>query len=251
MASGAAIRTDTVGVLGGMGPLATIDFCQKVIALTQSNGDADHIPLIISSFPQIPDRVAPVLTGHGISPLPALRRERDFLRGAGAKCLVMPCNTAHFWYDDLAKDAGVPFLHIVESAADALAGSGVSAKGTVGIIATKATLKAKMFQQRLKARGYASITPDTVSMDGEVVPAIRHVKQNQIKMARGLFRQAIQRLLNAGAQRVILACTEVPPTFAPGDPLISDYCIDATEALAQAAVNWAMAHRGLTKTIIG
>src|SRR5690606_9147996 len=106
-----------------------------------------------------------ILTGGGVSPLPALRRERDFLRAAGARCLVMPCNTAHYWYDDLAKDAGLPFLHIVESAADALAASGLSAGGTVGIVATKATLTAGMFQQRLAARGHPSALPETTSLE--------------------------------------------------------------------------------------
>ena len=195
--------------------------------------------------------MAPIVSGDGASPLPALRRERDFLRAAGAKCLVMPCNTAHFWYDDLAGDAGIPFLHIVESAADALAGSGMSATGAVGIIATRATLKAGMFQQRLEARGHGCILPDAASLDGEVLPAIRHVKQNHIEAARGLFRSAIQQLLDAGAERVVLACTEVPPAFAPGDALITGHCIDATEALAQATVDWALARRGVAKTMVG
>lgn len=251
VASGASERADTVGVLGGMGPLATMDFCQKVVALTSAEGDADHIPLIVSSYPQIPARVTPILTGSGVSPLPALCREREFLRDAGAKCLVMPCNTAHFWYDDLAKDAGIPFLHIVESAADALAASGLSANGTVGIIATKATLQAGMFQERLGARRHASIVPDPDSLENDILPAIRHVKQNHIETARGLFRSAIQRLLDRGAERVVLACTEVPPAFPPGDPLISGHCIDATAALAQATVDWAMAQRGVMKTMVG
>lgn len=243
IASGAAGRPDTVGVLGGMGPLATVDFLRRVIERTPAEKDPDHIPLIVSSFPQIPDRIGPILHGAAPSPLPALRRERRFLEAAGAKLIVMPCNTAHFWYDDLIADAAVPFLHIVEATADSIVAAGLPQGRRIGLIATKATLKAAMFQDRLQARGYASVVPSEGDLDRWTVPGIAKVKANRLGEAEALFRPAIESLLASGADRVILACTEVPIAFPPGDALLRASCIDATDALARATVAWALERR--------
>jgi aspartate racemase len=155
----------------------------------------------------------------------------------------MPCNTAHFWYDDLLVDAAVPFLHIVDAAADLLVTAGLPQGRAVGLIATKATLKAGMFQDRLRGRGYTSIVPIDADLDRWTVPGIARVKANRLGDAAALFRPAIEALLAAGADRVILACTEVPPAFPSGDALLRDSCIDATEALARATVSWALARR--------
>lgn len=243
IASGAADRADAVGVLGGMGPLATADFMRKVIELTPAEKDPDHIPLIVSSYPQIPDRVGPILRGATPSPLAALRRERQFLEAAGAKLIVMPCNTAHYWYDDLLSDAAVPFLHIVDAAAEALVDGGLPRGSAVGVVATKATLQAGMFQQRLKARGYDPVIPTDGDLDRWTVPGIAKVKANRLTEAEALFRPAIETLLAAGAARVILACTEVPIAFPNGDVLLRESCVDATEALARATVAWALDRR--------
>ncbi len=242
-ASGAAGRPDAVGVLGGMGPLATVDFMRQVVELTPAEKDADHIPLIVSSYPQIPDRVGPILRGAAPSPLAALRRERLFLEVAGAKLIVMPCNTAHFWYDALVADCAVSFLHIADATADAIVALGLPPGCRLGLIATKATLQAGMFQERLLARGFAIVVPSDAELDRWTVPGIAHVKANRRAAAEALFRLAIESLLAAGAERVVLACTEVPVAFAPGDALLREACIDPTEALARATVAWALARR--------
>ena len=119
-----------LGVLGGMGPLATVDFLAKLIAATPAGDDADHVPLVASSIPQIPSRVAAILAG-GASPIRALLDARDRLLAAGATLLAMPCNTAHRWYDDLARGIAVPFLHIADAATDDVAAR-VPAGATVG-----------------------------------------------------------------------------------------------------------------------
>ena len=93
-----------LGVIGGMGPLATADFFHKLIAATPAAGDEDHVPVLIHSVPQLPSRPAAILRG-GASPLPQLMQARDRLLTAGATMLAMPCNTAHYWYDDLARDS--------------------------------------------------------------------------------------------------------------------------------------------------
>ena len=220
-AAGAAARRDAVGVLGGMGPLATVDFMRKVIAHTPAEADADHIPLIVSSIPQIPDRVGPILRGEGADPLPALVRERRLLEAAGAKCLVMPCNTAHHWYEPLAEDCPIPFLHVVDATRDSLAAAGVG-PGPLGLVGTEATQKSRFFQDRLGRVGYDCRLLDAAAMDRWIEPGIRLVKQYRLEEAAGLLRRGLETLLAGSVSKVVLACTEIPAAFPRRRPLCPD-----------------------------
>ena len=104
-----------VGVLGGMGPLATIDFMHKVLGATPASSDQDHVPLIVSSIPQVPDRTA-AFRGDGASPLAAMVASGQRLADAGAGLVVIPCNTAHLWYAEIQSALDLPMLHLVDAA---------------------------------------------------------------------------------------------------------------------------------------
>ena len=236
-------RPDLVGVLGGMGPLATVDFVAKLIALTPAERDEDHIPIIVSSCPHLPSRVAPILEQGARSPLPELKERLDFLLGAGARLVVMPCNTAHHWHAELVKAARpVPFPHIADAAADELGRRGI--KGKIGLLATEGTLKSGFYQDRLAARGFGCVLPTKDIMGSLVLPGIARVKANHLAEAAPLFREAVRRLQDAGgASIVILGCTEIPAAFPAGDSWLSAHCVDANEALARATVSWALAAR--------
>lgn len=130
-----------IGVIGGMGPLATSDFFAKVLAATAAANEEDHVPLLIQSDPRIPSRPDAMLRG-GASPLPALLAARDRLLAAGASALAMPCNTAHCWYPQLTEGCPVPFISILQSCCDEVAGR-VPPAAKVGNIATGATLRAQ------------------------------------------------------------------------------------------------------------
>lgn len=236
-------RPDVLGVLGGMGPLATVDFFSKLVQLTPAERDQDHIPVILSCEPQIPSRPAayfdPVANA---SPLPALRARRDRLAAAGARCIVIPCNTAHYWFDDLTADSPVPFIHIVRATAAELDRRG--AQGSVlGLIGTEPTLHGKLFEEPLVARGYRCIEAGPAIMERLVRPGINFVKANRIADAEPLFREAIDSLMAEGAAIVVLGCTEVPAGLPMTDPWVRDRTVDPTEALARAAYDWAMAQR--------
>ncbi len=233
--------TDVLGVIGGMGPLATVDFMGKVIALTPAEGDIDHIPMVVTSDPHIPDRVAPILHGQGTPPAAALRQKAAFLEDAGATFIAMPCNTAHHWYDDITAACSVPVLHIAESVGNTLAAM-QPAPGAVCIMATSATLAARIYHHHLEAQGYACIEPQEDVMADAVLPGIGLVKKGDLEAAAGLFRHAIQAQLDRGADIVLLACTEIPPALGADDPL-GARCVDATEALAQSAVDWFLARK--------
>ncbi len=235
-------RPDKLGVLGGMGPLATVDFLHKLVSLTPAKDDAGHIPVVISSEPQIPARSRAQLEPGAPSPLPALLARRDFLVGAGARAIAMPCNTAHYWFDDLTGGLDIPFLHIVDSVIAALdAGGRHGAK--VGLFGTQATVEGRLYEGPLRDKGFECLLPDDDIMTDLVVPGIARVKEGRIAEARPMLRDAVERLMGAGAEAVILGCTELPVGLDMADPWVAERCIDPTETLARACVDWAMAAR--------
>lgn len=225
-----------LGVLGGMGPLATVDFLRKLMEETPATRDADHVPVIVYSVPQIPDRPAAILAG-GASPLPAMLEGIRTLKAAGAVRIAIPCNTAHYWYDDLAREGGVPIVHIADAACEALAALPRPIR-QVGLIATRGTIAAGLFQQRLAARGFECLLNTENDQARLVLPAIEAVKRGDLPAAHVLAVRAARSLLTAGADAVLLACTEIPPAIehAPSD--VGPACVDATRALARACVAW-------------
>lgn len=230
-----------IGVLGGMGPLATLDFFGKVLAATPARGDADHVPLLIQSDPRIPMRPAAIL-GDGRSPLPELMTGRDRLIAAGATALAMPCNTAHFWFSALSAGCPVPFISIVDACVAELAPI-LAAGGSVGLIATRATLAGRIFNEPLMQAGYTVLMPDDDLQGRLVLPGIELVKAGQTQQAGPLVEQAVQALLNQGADAVVLACTETPVALDAVQSPLRARCVDSTAALARACVAWWLANR--------
>jgi aspartate racemase len=225
-----------IGVLGGMGPLATLDFFNKVLAATPAKNDAEHVPLLIQSDPRIQPRPPAILSG-ALSPLPELLAGRDRLIAAGATALVMPCNTAHFWFADLVKGCSVPFISIVNASIHELRNL-ADAGRPIGLIATRATLAAQIFDAPLKRAGYTPIQPDEEMMDTLVLPGIELVKAGHAPQGGNLIEQAVQALLAQGAGAVVLACTETPLALDAVQSPLRAQCVDSTAALARACVAW-------------
>jgi aspartate racemase len=223
-----------IGVIGGMGPLATADFYRKVIACTAAEDDADHVPLVIAGDPRIPRRPLAILNG-GPTPLPVLKSLRDRLVAFGACALVMPCNTAHHWHAELTRDCALPFPSIVDVACDA-ARQRLAPGAAVGIVATRATLAARLYDGALAARGLQAVLPDDALLDSLILPSIAAVKAGRIDAAREPMRQAIARLMERGAACVVLACTEAPIALGAADGEEDQRVVDTTLALARATV---------------
>ncbi|MDP1718413.1 MAG: amino acid racemase, partial [Burkholderiales bacterium] len=139
-----------LGVLGGMGPMATVDFLHKLVDRTPAQADHEHIPVIVHSVPQLPDRMQAIFD-NGASPLPKLMEAIETLQAAGAVCIAMPCNTAHYWYEEFEPSAKVPFLHIADTALAAI-DSGNLSGACLGLMGTRGTLKAGFYQKRFAAR---------------------------------------------------------------------------------------------------
>jgi aspartate racemase len=221
-----------LGVLGGMGPLATVDFLQKLIEETPARVDQEHIPVIAYSVPQIPDR-PPAIIGTGESPLPDMLEGVLTLKRAGATIVAIACNTAHFWYDDLVAQGGLPILHMADAACAAL--SGIQ---RVGLLATQGTVAAGFYQSRLKTRGIECLLSSDDEQHTLVLPAIECVKRADLVQAHALATRAAQHLLDRGAQAIIMGCTEIPLALEYQASDVSAHCIDATRALARACVAW-------------
>ncbi|WP_077032883.1 aspartate/glutamate racemase family protein [Pelomonas sp. KK5] len=225
-----------VGVLGGMGPLATIDFMRKMLAHTPAAIDQDHVPVVVASVPQIPDRTA-AFQGRGPSPLQALVESGRRLIEAGVDVIVMPCNTAHLWFDELQSELVVPMLHIVDAAIRQIP-TEASTATRVGLLATEATLGSGLYAARTASArltiDWLSPTPD--EMRTLVTPAIAAVKAGRIEEARQALRLAARSLAARGAQAVVMGCTEIP--LALDEEAAGCVLVDATDALARAAVAW-------------
>lgn len=228
-----------LGVIGGMGPLATADFFRKLIDATPAQADEQHVPVLIHSVPQIPSRPAAILRG-GPSPLPAMLQARDRLLAAGATMLAMPCNTAHFWYEELAAGCAVPFVHIVDAVAERLP-AGARA---LGIVATRATMQARVFHDRLAGQGVALTAPGEADFDRAVQPAIDAVKRGALQEGGRLIEPVVSALLGQGSAAVVLACTELPIALDAVDSPLRARCIDSTDALARACVGRWIARSG-------
>jgi aspartate racemase len=224
-------RRRLIGILGGMGPAATIDFMAKVLMLTPARTDQDHVPLLVHDVPQIPDRSAAIMAGSDAPFLPMVAGIMQLER-AGAEFIAIPCNTAHFWHDRLASACRVPLLHI----ADAVTGMVMEMEPPVGalaLMATRGTVDAGLYQARFAAGPIRLMLPDTAVQD-LISQSIAATKAGQRDVAQDLAEAAGQRLLDDGAERLLLACTELPLALSASTLL--PLCIDPTEALARACV---------------
>jgi aspartate racemase len=228
--------TDRIlGVLGGMGPLASAQFMLRLTLLTPAARDQEHIPAVLWSDPRVPDRTRGRLSG-GDDPLPWLLRGIRGLRAAGCGAVAIPCNTAHGWYDEMAAE-GLPILHIVDAAAADLRRLGIG-PGPIGVMGTAATLAMRLYQDRLGALGWDCITPDEAQMGRLVSPAIALVKANRVAEAYAPLAEGVAALGARGAAAVVLGCTEIPLGIQAG-PAPAVPVVDTIAALARAAVAWA------------
>ena len=229
-----------LGVLGGMGPLATADFLAKIVAATPADSDQDHIPLIAWSVPQIPERV-PAILGRGESPLPAMLAGIVALKAAGAQAIAVACNTAHYWHAEMQAQGGLPLLHIADAALAEARRRAPRAR-VLGLLATEGTLAAGFYQQRLSAAECTLALPSAADQ-AQLQKSIECVKSGRVAAAAALAEPVVRRLLAGGAERIIVGCTELPIALAACDAVLKAQLIDATAALAIACVEWSRGDR--------
>ncbi len=225
----------TLGIVGGMGPLATHDFYRKVIEATPALDDPQHIPVVMIADTQIPLRIA-AWEGRGESPLPALNRAALHCVNAGATVLAMPCNTAHFWFDAMVKalPPDVQFLHIADETLRAMQHEYSNAK-RVALTGTHVTLAMNLYPEAAARVGHEIdwLLP-AAAQQALITQAIAAVKAGQLNEAIGRYQAAVNLHVAQGAQAIVMGCTELPvlaSSITCNVPLI-----DATGCLARACV---------------
>ena len=224
-----------VGVLGGMGPLATADLYRKIIEATPAERDQDHLHVIIDADPSVPDRTAALLRG-GEDPTPWLIAGANRLAAAGADFIVVPCNTAHAFLPRVQPEVSVPFVSMIEATGREVARI-VPADSAVGILATSGTVTAGLYQGVLERAGFHPLVPDAGGQ-AEVEAAIALVKSGRAgaeatRRAAGVAATLVAR----GASALLAACTELPIILHQEDVTVP--LVDPTAALARAAVGTA------------
>ncbi|SHH58765.1 aspartate/glutamate racemase family protein [Marivita hallyeonensis] len=194
----------TVGVLGGMGPEATIYFMQQVVSAVPARDDADHVPLLVDNNPQVPSRIKAIIEGTGEDPGPVLAHMAQRLVGAGAEALVMPCNTAHYYADQVSAAVDVPFLNMVALASAEAAR--IAPGGKVGLLGSPALQQVGVFEAALAEEG---LTPVYAKETGRVLATIRSIKaQGPSEFAAHTLTDVAAQMADDGAEVICICCTE-------------------------------------------
>jgi aspartate racemase len=235
------MRAPALGVLGGMGPLATADFLQKLVLATKASRDQEHIPVIVYGDCTTPDRTEAVL-GTGPSPLPQLLDGIEFLNAAQCAAIAIPCNSAHCWYQEMATASALPVLHIVEASARRVQRNDPKTR-QVGVLSTEGTFRMGIYARTLEKMGFEVVSPTPDEFQTLVSPGIADIKANRLREAEGKFDTAADRLLQRGAQQIILGCTEIPLGMVPRTQANPSTIVDSTAALVEAVIEHLAARR--------
>ena len=222
-----------IGIIGGMGPLATADLFEKIIHNTKANCDQAHLRVSIDSNTNIPDRTAALLHG-GDDPTEELVKSAKRLESIGAEVLIMPCNTAHNFYEPIAANVGIPVLHMIALTRDALKSRGVK---RAALLATDGTIQTGIYQRTFEGSGIELLTPE-----GDAQKAVMGVIYDGVKADahpdayRRDMNMVLSGLTQRGADYFILGCTELP--LAAELLGLTVPMIDPTTELARAAIRF-------------
>lgn len=223
--------TKKVGVLGGMGPAATIHFMQAVMELTDANTDQEHLDLLVSQHSSIPDRTAAILA-HGPNPAPAMVEQALILQNAGVDFIAVPCNTANRFMNAVRSKVKIPVLDIVQKTVERLTSIGPWQK--IGLLATAGTIEARVYQDVLDQRGLTTVLPDP-SLQQRVNAFIYDGVKAGKPVPGQSFMKAVQDLRDQGAQAIICGCTEISVIYRELG-IKDDTIVDSLTSLARATV---------------
>jgi aspartate racemase len=201
------VRNEPVGILGGVGPMATVYFMQRVLEMTDAGRDQDHVDMLVWNHASIPDRTAYIVGDSDESPGPVMAEDARQLERAGAKFIALPCNTAQAFQDEVAAAVDIPVIDIVSVTVEA-AQAAVPGLTTLGILATDGTLRAQTYHRAAEAAGLAPITPDDV-VQKDVMSMIYDGVKAGMPVERERFDAAVDHLRAKGAGAIVLGCTEL------------------------------------------
>jgi aspartate racemase len=218
-----------IGIIGGMGPEATVDLMRRVIAKTPASGDQDHVHLIVESNPKIPSRIAHLIEGTGEDPTPELVRIAVNLQRAGADALAIPCNTAHAYAHSIRRAVSIPLLDMVELTVDRIAASRRVAR--VGLLASSAVLATELYAKEFADHGIVVVHPER---QDEVMALIKAVKRGETGESNQALLAKLALDLAEHADALLIGCSELSVISAG----ITTQYVDSLDVQAQAIVDF-------------
>lgn len=223
-----------IGILGGMGPDATVTMFQNILRVTIAQADQDHLRILIYNNPKIPDRTA-AICNNGPDPLPALITSAKLLEQAGVDFIAMPCVTAHYFYDGIQAAITIPILHIVKETL-AFASTHYPECKTLGLLSTLGTLRTGLFQRFSLAWTLNILAPPEDMIHQYVMDAIYRIKAGVLSgKPTQQLQYAAEHLIQQGAEAIIAGCTEIPLALTPHH--VSVPFLDPLKILARAIVS--------------
>lgn len=230
------MRNEPVGILGGVGPMATVYFMQRILQMTDAGRDQDHVDMLVWNHASIPDRTAYIVGDSDESPGPVMAEDARQLEAAGATFIAVPCNTARAFLDEVQAAVEIDVLDIVAETVDA-AQAAIPGLTTLGILATDGTLRSRIYHDTAIERGLTPVEPDDV-VQKDVMSMIYDGVKAGMPVERGRFDAAVAHLRAKGAGAIVLGCTELSilqTDLAVDEPDV----IDSLDALAARTVTLA------------
>jgi len=229
------MREKIVGILGGMGPEATIDMFQKIVDATPAVENEEHLRIIIDNNPKLPSRQDAILRG-GPSPVPEMIKSGKLLADAGADFIILGANTAHWFQPEMQRGVPIPILHIIEETVQYVK-TALPEVRTVGILATTGAMKTGMFPKEFEKAGITALTPDEAQQTA-VMDAIMDFKRHgSLDGPRKALLDAAGSLKSRGALAIVMGCTEIPIFLKGADAGVP--LIDPNIILADVVVHYA------------
>lgn len=225
----------TIGILGGMGPEATASLYQKIIRHTSATTDQQHLHVIIDADPSVPDRTKAILQ-NGASPTRALKEMALRLKKSGADVLILPCNTAHFFIDEVLQSVDLPFINMIDETVR-VCQAVLPERSCVGLLATSGTLAANVYHARFLTTNLNLLVPEDEDQLKLMEGIYNGVKAGQLEYGADLLKEVAQNLIKKGAQLIIGGCTEIP--LAINDKDLEVPFVDTLDVLAAAVVAYA------------
>ncbi len=222
-----------LGIFGGMGPEATADLYKQIVKLTPATKDQEHIPTFIYSLPQVPDRIASI-DNQDPAIITFITKGVQKLEKSGASYIAIPCNTVHYYYDEMQDAVSIPIIHMIKETVNEVKKNYPTVK-KIGLLATSGTIKTQLYNDELKANGFEVIVPEDLIEEENVMKAVWGIKSGvDQQINEDLLAIAGQHLIDNGAELLILGCTEIPLAFNPDRSTVP--VVNATKVLAQRAI---------------
>lgn len=219
-----------IGIIGGMGPMATCDLMEKIIRATDASCDQEHVRICVDNNTNIPDRTLALLHG-GESPVPEIVKSALRLEGMGAQVLIMGCNTAHCFYEEIVPYLEKPLLNMIDETAAYLSRRGVR---RAGILATDGTCESRIYDRAFAKAGIQAVYPSPRNQKIVMELVYDYVKAGNLNIEPLPVEEIVEEMGRLGAEQMVLGCTELPLVFQKLG--LERLTVDPTQVLAHSAL---------------